>query len=213
VTTGKILDGTVAVADLNFAGTMTTNTGLVVRDGTQFYNKTCSGNEALIWSVANGWICSAVVLTDKVGSNTTNYLSKWNGSALVTSTVFDNGTNVGVGTGSPRASLEVNGTIISRAPSAAGSSTIDFSTGNLQYTASSCGAFIFNNLKDGGSYSFAVKGATSATCSFTMYSDVATTALTVHMPPDHDATIASKHTMYTILVMGTDAYVSWVPGL
>ena len=31
----------------------------------------------------------------KVGANTTNYLSKWNGSALVTSSIFDNG-NIGI---------------------------------------------------------------------------------------------------------------------
>lgn len=33
----------------------------------------------------------------KVGTNTANYLSKWNGSQLVASSVFDNGTNVGLG--------------------------------------------------------------------------------------------------------------------
>jgi hypothetical protein len=113
VTTGKILDGTVAVGDLNFAGAMAINTGLVVRDGTQFYNKTCSGNEALIWSVANGWICSAITLTEsdpKVGANTTNYLSKWNGSALVASGIYQApGGAVGLGTASPTHQFEITG--------------------------------------------------------------------------------------------------------
>lgn len=44
----------------------------------------------------------------QVGTNTTNYLSKWDGSALVTSTVFDNG-NVGIGTASPGQKLDVSG--------------------------------------------------------------------------------------------------------
>ena len=45
----------------------------------------------------------------KVGSNTANYLSKWNGTALVASGIFDNGTNVGIGTSSPTTKLEVTG--------------------------------------------------------------------------------------------------------
>ena len=36
----------------------------------------------------------------QVGANTTNYLSKWNGSALVKSTIFDNG-NIGIGESNP----------------------------------------------------------------------------------------------------------------
>ena len=42
----------------------------------------------------------------QVGSNTTNYLSKWDGSELVSGSVFDNG-NVGIGTETPNSILEV----------------------------------------------------------------------------------------------------------
>ena len=42
----------------------------------------------------------------QVGSNTTNYLPKWDGSALVTGTIYDDG-NVGVGTTSPDYKLHV----------------------------------------------------------------------------------------------------------
>lgn len=110
VTSAKILDGTIAPADMSFAGSMATNTGLLVRNATQFYNMTCSGNQALTWSVANGWICSNVVLTEtdpKIGTNTTNSLSKWDGTQLVASGVFENGGNVGIGTTNPQASLDV----------------------------------------------------------------------------------------------------------
>jgi hypothetical protein len=42
---------------------------------------------------------------------TTNYLPKWNGSTFVNTLVFDNGTNVGIGTASGGQTLSVNGTI------------------------------------------------------------------------------------------------------
>ncbi len=44
----------------------------------------------------------------QVGTNSLNYLSKWDGSALVSSTIFDNG-NVGINTTDPDATLHVNG--------------------------------------------------------------------------------------------------------
>ncbi|MBA7557818.1 hypothetical protein ES705_50590 [subsurface metagenome] len=42
----------------------------------------------------------------KIGTITTNYLSKWDGSSLVTSSIFDNG-NVGIGTTGPGAKLSL----------------------------------------------------------------------------------------------------------
>ena len=45
------------------------------------------------WTVSGGGV---------TGSGTTNYLSKWtSGTALGNSLVFDNGTNVGIGTATP----------------------------------------------------------------------------------------------------------------
>ena len=43
----------------------------------------------------------------EVGANTENYLSKWDGAALVTSTIFDNG-NIGIGTNDPSKILEIS---------------------------------------------------------------------------------------------------------
>jgi hypothetical protein len=121
--------------------------------------------------------------------------------------------NVGIGSAAtPRAKLDVNGTIVAKAAVSNASSTIDFGTGNLQYTAANCGAFALHNMKDGGSYSFLVQGASSTTCSFTAFSDAGTTALTVRLPPDHAATTASKYTLYSFVVFGNSVIVAWVPG-
>jgi hypothetical protein len=47
----------------------------------------------------------------EVGAISNNYVPKWDGSALVTGTIYDNG-NVGIGTTSPAARLTVNGAIL-----------------------------------------------------------------------------------------------------
>lgn len=108
--------------------------------------------------------------------------------------------------------VSVTGAVLMRNVASA-TTTIDFKSGNLQSTTLSCQGFALYNMKDGGSYSFAVKGATAATCAFTAYSDAGTTPLVVHLPTDHGPTIPSTHTLYTFLVMGTDVYISWMPGL
>lgn len=119
---------------------------------------------------------------------------------------------VGPGVGSPRSALDVNGTILSSPAASNGTATIDFLSGNMQYTNLPCQGFALHNLKDGGSYMFVVKGASSATCSFSAFSDAGGAPLTVHLPPDHAQTIATKHTIYNIAVLGGDVYLSWTPG-
>lgn len=55
----------------------------------------------------NGVNCPA---SASIGSGTTNYISKWtSGSTLGNSTIYDNGTNVGIGTTAPASKLDVNG--------------------------------------------------------------------------------------------------------
>ena len=120
--------------------------------------------------------------------------------------------NVGIGTTSPRVAMDVSGTIISNPGILNGTATIDYLTGNIQYTSLACGAFILHNLKDGGSYTFVVKGTALGTCSFSSFSDAGATALTTHLPPDHGFTTNLKHTMYSFMVVGNDVYVSWVAG-
>jgi chromosome segregation ATPase len=120
------------------------------------------------------------------------------------------GGNVGIGVNSPTSTLEVNGQVRNSSSISNASATINFASGNLQYTSDNCGTFNLHNLKDGGVYNFAVKGPNSATCTFNAFSDAGSTSLDVHMPKGHGATIEGQHTIYSIMVMGGDAYVSWV---
>lgn len=126
-------------------------------------------------------------------------------------TVSTSGT-VGIGTTSPRSTLDVSGGTITGSPAKSNAgSTVDYSTGNIQYTTGSCSAFQLNNLKDGAAYTFVVQGSTAATCSFTAFTGSGTGSLTVHLPPDHGATTASKHTIYSFFVAGAHVYFSWLP--
>ena len=75
-----------------------------VKDGTDWGE--ISGRPA---GLDDGDDVGITVETDpEVGANTTNYLPKWNGSALVTGTIYDDG-NVGIGTESPMSKLSVGG--------------------------------------------------------------------------------------------------------
>lgn len=145
------------------------------------------------------------------GSGAINFMTGgWDTATQMRMTITSTG-NVGVGTSSaPTSKLEVNGAIRNTAAISNGSSTVDFATGNIQYTTADCGSFALHNLKDGGSYTFIVQGTNSALCAFTAFSDAGSTALTVHLPQGHGATTAGEHTFYSIVVAGTHAYFSWV---
>ena len=167
-----------------------------------------NGNDALKLPLSGGTMTGAFVNNTNSASTALAVTQSGAGYAATFS-----GGSVGIGTTSPRGTLDVSGgTILGKAGVSNASATVDFSTGNSQYTTSACGSFQLNNLKDGGNYMFVVKNSTSSTCSFTGYSGAGTGALTVHLPPDHAATTVNKHTIYNIAVVGSDVYVAWTPG-
>lgn len=115
--------------------------------------------------------------------------------------------NVGIGINTPTSKFEVNGAATNTtAFNAAAGTTIDFSRSNLAYTTASAGAFTLSNIKDGGTYTLAVQGATSGTASFTASGFT-------FKSPNNGPTTASKHTLYTFIVMGTTVYYYMTTGL
>lgn len=141
------------------------------------------------------------------GSGTVNFISKFNSASLLeNSNLFDNGTNVGIGTIAPTSKLEVNGAATNAtALNSVASTAIDFSKSNLAYTKASAGAFILTNIKDGGTFTLAVQGASSGISIFTC------TGFTFKYV-NNGITSPNKHTLYTFLVMGTTVYVYMATG-
>ncbi len=128
-----------------------------------------------------------------------------NGDIYANKLILNSGTAGG-------ASLEVNGASTnSTAFDASSGTSIDFTKSNLAYTTASAGNFTLTGMKDGGTYTLAVQGATSGTAAFSG-SNPSSTSFTFKSV-NNAATTASKHTLYTFIVMGTTVYFSMVTGL
>lgn len=89
-------------AKLEVVGT-TKTTGLQMTTG--------AANGSILKSDANGiasWASLASIETDpQVISAVTNKVAKWNGTALADGTIYDDGTNIGIGTSTPASRLHI----------------------------------------------------------------------------------------------------------
>lgn len=139
--TSLVVVGTTTVGSIISTSTTNYNTfaGFVgIGTTTPWQALTVSGNFALTGSLydstasagLNGYVLQSTgtaskwVATSSLGfasatttaaltsSLTSNYLSKWNGSAFANSLIYDNGTNVGIGSSSPSSPLVVVGNIL-----------------------------------------------------------------------------------------------------
>jgi hypothetical protein len=123
---------------------------------------------------------------------------------------IDESQRVGIGTNAPVSRLEVNGASTNTtAFNAAAGTSIDFTRSNLAYTTASAnvsGGFTLTGIKDGGTYTLAVQGATAGTATFTA------TGFTFRNV-NNGITTASRHTLYTFIVMGTNVYFYMVTGI
>ena len=120
--------------------------------------------------------------------------------------------NVGIGTTAPNAKLKVDGGQIAADQNViASGATVDFNNGNVQVLQSVGGtAITLNNMVDGAAYTLIITDATARTYTFTNCTNS-------HFTPTNGATIASKHTLYTILKVtissATHCYISWLPNI
>jgi len=114
--------------------------------------------------------------------------------------------NIGIGTATPASKLEVNGAATNTTAYNAGATTvIDFTKSNLAYTTASPGTFTLYGMKDGGTYTLAVKGTIAGTSNFSQPGLTFSSA-------NNDLTTNGKATLYTFLVIGTFAYYWMTPG-
>ena len=94
------------------------SSGLSIRDGVQIMNigtNALTATRNVYFPDASGTIAltSDIPSPGPSGSGTTNYTARWtNANTLGIGTLYDNGTNVGIGTTTPTQKLEVNGTML-----------------------------------------------------------------------------------------------------
>jgi hypothetical protein len=113
--------------------------------------------------------------------------------------------NYSASTSAVNSTLEVDGSSTNKMAYNATGDTVNFTMSNLAYTTDPAGAFDVKGLKDGGTYTLAVKGATSGTATFEQ------SGITFHYV-NNGATAEGRQTLYTFIVMGTDAYVWMTSG-
>ncbi len=108
--------------------------------------------------------------------------------------------NVGIGTTNPTSTLDINGSVSQKVVDAGSSTSIDFSTGNYQFTSSDCSSFTLSGMNK-GVYTLVVKGINQGTCSFTHSGRVFRSINTL-------VSYTGFHSIFTFLDTGSDVYIS-----
>ena len=96
-------------------GTDNSNDLSIATGGAVTIGDLAGAGSRMVVTDANGQLSTAALpLTSEsdpqVGTNTLNYIPKWNGSNLTTGTIFDNG-SIGIGESDPDSKLEVTGRV------------------------------------------------------------------------------------------------------
>jgi hypothetical protein len=200
---GTSVGGGVTISSGTMAGQQTAgNISITANGGT-----TTGGSISLAAGAGTSTTGGSVTIDAAAGGITNGAVQIGSANAMNT-LIANGGGKVGIGTATPSAKLEVQGQIISKPFDNGSATTFNLANGNAQYTTASCGAMTLQNMVDGGSYTIAVQGATSGTCTFTDSAG----GRTFRFFPANAPTTASTHAIYSMQVMGTNIYVSWITG-
>src|SRR6185436_16247778 len=108
----------------------------------------------------------------------------------------------------------INGTTVYNNTDATTPATIDWDNGNVQTSAVVCdgGTISMNHMREGGSYTLIVTANATGTCVFSTSGQTPHSVTGQWKFKPSNQTPASGHTVFTILVAGGNAYVSWIEG-
>jgi len=192
VTTAKINDAAITAAKLS---SMDATTGQIMK-----WN-------GAAW-VASSQDVSAVTGTLPIGnggtgSTTQNFVDLTTAQTISGDKTF---------TGNIRASGQLSSG--SQTISAGATDTINWNNGNVISTNYTCASnLIFNNLRDGGTYTLVITDTGTTQCSFataTTGTDAAT--VSYRFKPANAVRTATSHSVYTLMRAGAVVYVSWATG-
>ncbi|NPA34309.1 MAG: tail fiber domain-containing protein [Chlorobi bacterium] len=93
----------VAVTQPPIIGDGTSGAPITLQSGT-------NAGDVLIYD-GTSWQITGAPWTSTCTTIGTDYVTKWTGTDLCNSLIYDNGTNVGIGTNAPTATLDINGTL------------------------------------------------------------------------------------------------------
>jgi hypothetical protein len=117
--------------------------------------------------------------------------------------------------GQIRSLSSANSGVVYNNSATAPATVIDWNNGNVQTTAMICDgstATPLNHMYEGGSYTLIVTGSATGLCSFTTSSQTPATTTTWRYVPANAAPTSATQTVYTFLVAGGNAYISWITG-
>jgi hypothetical protein len=164
-----------------------------------------NGSGAPSWGTdTNIYNTSGTLSASRVVTMGNYYLQLGTTAGSSTSNIYGK-VSIGAAPTNASSKFEVNGSATNTASYSTTGTSIDFTQSNLAATSTNTAAITLSGMKDGGTYTLACTGATSVTHTFSH------SGLTMHYV-NNAATTASKHTLYTFIVIGAHIYCYMTTG-